>query len=148
MGIDNDYPPMEYSCLIGSLFTCLLSCPGLLRSAYYDLLNMENILLNNNDLADSSSSTDNNQDDNHDNNGKVDYLIIRPVGLDPETVPRGIDALTAILSIKSKSKQGDGRVPPLEVTVAKEDVASFILKEAVIMPSFHNQIISIGYQRK
>lgn len=87
--------------------------PGVLRSGYFDLAKAENLV---------TSSPDH-----------VDYLIVRPVGVDPDEQPVGSWRLA-----NARSTENIG------VTVAKEDVAKFMLQEA-LQPSLHRQAITIGH---
>lgn len=64
----------------------------------------------------------------------LDYLLVRAMGLTPEERPRGRWDLV--------EKRGDGN---LSISSSKEDVASFMLKEAVT-PEHHNAAITIGYK--
>lgn len=67
---------------------------------------------------------------------KLDYLLVRPTGLTPEEPPIGSwKLLTA-------PKQGG-----LRLSLAKKDVAEFMIKEAV-QPTFHRTAVTIGGEPK
>lgn len=62
----------------------------------------------------------------------LDYLLVRPVGLTPEEPPRGSWKLLL-------SKEDGG----LSSDIAKADVASYMLQEAV-MPTLSKRAVTIG----
>lgn len=64
-----------------------------------------------------------------------DYLMLRPMGLDPEAVTRHTWALIG--------KKEDGA---LEMTISKEDVAACMLQEA-LEPTIHRAARTIGYKK-
>jgi len=63
---------------------------------------------------------------------ELDFVLVRPMGIDPDEKPQG--------SWKILQRRGEGKLP---ITVAKQDVALFMLTEA-IKPSLHQQCITIG----
>lgn len=105
MGIGNDYLPMS---AIKALWWCMLRTSN--KQSYKDLVAMEATVL----------SSD------------VDFVIVRPMGIDPDEKPRG--------SWKILQRRGEGTLP---ITVAKQDVAQFMVTEA-LKPTLHRQCITIG----
>lgn len=69
-------------------------------------------------------------------NSELDYLMLRPVGLDPDAIPRHKWDLI--------SKSGDGS---LGGSVAKEDVGACMVQEA-LHPTQHAVAMTIGYKSK
>ncbi|CAJ1405385.1 unnamed protein product [Effrenium voratum] len=104
-GVGADYLPC--SC-IGCIWGCLLRCawPGMRR----DLIEMDEIV--------ASSG--------------LEYLLVRPMGIDPTEQPLG--------SWKLVTAKGQGSLP---ITVAKEDVAQYLLREAVT-PEHKSMSVTIG----
>mmetsp|Transcript_15322 Transcript_15322/g.29704 ORF Transcript_15322/g.29704 Transcript_15322/m.29704 type:complete len:240 (-) Transcript_15322:174-893(-) len=110
VGINEDWPPMKWNWKICFAFSTMLMT--VLRSAYQDLSRLE---LNVRQAED------------------IDYLIVRPCGLDPGEVPIG--------SWKLRTSDSDGS--PLAEQVAKADVGQFMVQEA-LLPTLHNTAITIG----
>ncbi|CAE7190659.1 unnamed protein product [Symbiodinium sp. CCMP2456] len=104
-GIGDDYLPC--SC-IGCFWSCLLGTA--FRSTKRDLEQMEEIV---------SSSN-------------LDYLLVRPLGVDPAELPRN--------SYKLVTARGQGNLP---ITVSKEDVALYLFEEAVA-PAHSKMGVTIG----
>jgi len=118
-GIGDDWPPFPWSFTIGNLFSIILACATpWSTSIYSDLSRMEQ----------SIQSSEN-----------IDYVIIRPMGLAPEEAPRR-DAQPDIVEAGGKQ--------PMEFNIAKEDVASLVLREAVLAPSLHRRAVSVGWLLK
>lgn len=70
----------------------------------------------------------------------LDYLIVRPTGLAPEEAPTGEWKL--LTEIGDNKKDG-----ALKITVAKSDVAKFMLGEAV-NPTLRQTAVTIGHKVK
>lgn len=109
MGIRESYPPLKWSRLYGGIFTCMMKT--IIRSAVKDLTKAE--------LAAVESG--------------IDYLIVRPTGLDPSMKPKGIWKV-----IQEPTSER------LTINIAKEDVAQFMLQEA-LQPTLHRQARTIGW---
>ena len=62
----------------------------------------------------------------------LDYLIVRPTGLTPTAQPTG--------AWKLRSCKADG---PVDIEIPKEDVAQFMLQEA-LAPTLHRAAVTIG----
>jgi hypothetical protein len=67
-----------------------------------------------------------------DNGGSLDVLIVRPTGLTPK--------LAAIGAWRLFRTTTD---PPIAYGIAKQDVAKFMVQEALV-PTLHNAIVTIG----
>jgi nucleoside-diphosphate-sugar epimerase len=67
-----------------------------------------------------------------DNGGSLDVLIVRPTGLTPK--------LAAIGAWRLFRTPAD---PPIAYGIAKQDVAKFMVQEALV-PTLHNAIVTIG----
>lgn len=110
MGIGNDWPPLEYHWAGKVLKLIFLSCG---KKDYKDLAAAEE--------AFQSSSKD------------IDYLIVRPVGLGEECVPRN-----KWLVQKEKYKDTS-----LDINLAKLDCARFMVEEA-LAPTRHRMEVVLG----
>lgn len=67
VGVEEDFPPMEFIWIAKVILGLLFLTPGLARKAYWDLAMMERIY----------------------RNTPLDYLFVRPVGLGEEVLPTG-----------------------------------------------------------
>eukprot|EP00286_Rhodomonas_abbreviata_P021343 CAMPEP_0181314952 /NCGR_PEP_ID=MMETSP1101-20121128/15102_1 /TAXON_ID=46948 /ORGANISM="Rhodomonas abbreviata, Strain Caron Lab Isolate" /LENGTH=259 /DNA_ID=CAMNT_0023422099 /DNA_START=21 /DNA_END=800 /DNA_ORIENTATION=- len=105
MGIGDDYLPISF---IKCLWWCMLQT--MVRSAKNDLIAMESAIM----------ASD------------CDFLIVRPMGIDPSEKATG--------KWKLVQNRGEGGLP---ITVSKEDVAAFMLSEA-LTPSIHKKAVTIG----
>lgn len=115
MGIGQDFTPLRNKRFwVRWLWNGLLRT--LVRSAWKDLIAMEALVTA----------------------SKLDYLLVRPVGLTPEEPP--VDTWH-LLTSPDDDMQGGG--PGLSISVAKADVASFLWAEA-ITPTFHGRGVTIG----
>mmetsp|Transcript_7891 Transcript_7891/g.15465 ORF Transcript_7891/g.15465 Transcript_7891/m.15465 type:complete len:438 (-) Transcript_7891:1228-2541(-) len=133
MGIGEDYTPLRYRLSpIRFLWNTLLRT--LYRSARKDLVEMERRVVE----AASSATNATADDDGY----RLDYLIVRPVGLTPEEPPVG---RWDLLASPEDGMKGGGL--GLAVSVAKADVAAFLLSEAV-NPTLHNRGVTIGHKRE
>ena len=101
VGVEEDWPPMEFIGIAKIILSILFIVPGLSRGAYRDLTKMER--------AYRSTEPD-----------KVDYLFVRPVGLGEDVVPVGKWWLQ-----KKKNKDVVGG------NMAKLDCARFMVSEAL-----------------
>mmetsp|Transcript_20662 Transcript_20662/g.50021 ORF Transcript_20662/g.50021 Transcript_20662/m.50021 type:complete len:109 (+) Transcript_20662:561-887(+) len=105
MGIGDDFLPLSG---IKVFWGCLLAT--CFRSSQTDLTRMEAVV----------------------EESGLDYLLVRPMGIDPSEKPTG--------SFQLIKKSGEGGLP---MTVSKEDVADFMLDEA-LLPTLHQAAVTIG----
>lgn len=68
----------------------------------------------------------------------LDYLLVRPLGLGEDVVPENQWKIQ-----REKYKDAD-----LEIDVAKLDVARFMVKEAILEPTYHEDAVVIGGIKK
>ena len=64
----------------------------------------------------------------------IDYVLVRPMGLAPEEPPRGKWA-----TIRQEDPKGK-----VGMTIAKSDVAQFMLREALLEPTATRTMVTIG----
>ena len=113
VGIHEDYPPMEFFAPGRWILSAMFAIPGVSRQAYLDLTRMET-------LYQKSDET------------KIDYLLVRPVGLGDEVVPVGTWQL--------QKKKG---VDVVGTNMAKLDCARFMVEQA-LQPTLHRTAVVIG----
>ena len=102
VGVRDDWPPMRWT-FVGKIFGFMLLCPGLNTHACKDITAAEEHV-----CAQSEA--------------RLDYLIVRPMCLDAGEVTRGLHTVELH---EARS------LLPLHLNIAKEDVATFMLQEAL-----------------
>lgn len=112
VGVEEDWPPMEFFWIAKVILSALFVTPGLVRKAFWDLTHAERAY----------RQTD----------SRVDFLIVRPVGLGDEVVPVGTWQLQ-----KEKYKDTVGG------NMAKMDCARYMVQEA-LKPTKHRTAVVIG----
>lgn len=101
VGVEEDWPPLEFVWLYKVILSILFIVPGLSRAAYRDLTTMERMY--------KATAPEH-----------VDFLLVRPVGLPEDVVPVGKWCLQ-----KEKNKDVVGPI------MAKMDCARFMVQEAL-----------------
>jgi NAD(P)H-binding len=107
VGCNEDWPPIEYH-WVGNILKWMFRTVS--RSAYKDLNGAEMAL----------------------KTSKLDYLLVRPVGLGEERKPKGEYFI--------QTKKGHDKVGP---DMSKMDCATFVVKEA-LDPTYHTTAVVIG----
>lgn len=109
IGIGDDWPPLEYH-WAGKVLSCIFLTIG--RKDYKDLAMVE---------------------DAYKTSSRINYLLVRPVGLGEEVVPKGT---CAVQKEKHKDKS-------LDIDMAKLDCARFMVEEA-LHPTRHKTAVVVG----
>jgi hypothetical protein len=109
IGIGDDWPPLEYH-WAGKVLACIFLTCG--RTDYKDLAMVE---------------------DTFKTSSRINYLIVRPVGLGEEIIPQG---KCAVQKEKYKDKS-------LGIDMAKLDCARFMVEEA-LNPTRHKTAVVVG----
>ena len=107
VGCSEDWPPVEFH-WTGKVLACMFRTVS--KSGYNDLTGAEKAL----------------------QQSKLDYLLVRPMGLSKERQPQGVYFI--------QKEKGKDKVGP---DMSKMDCANFVVKEA-LHPTFHKRGVVIG----